>query len=269
MRSEPGRDGPLLIPQVSHAWLAWQVAEHWGNRRFRRPEPLAEALAAVLLHDSGWPEFDRDPGVGADGRPHTFDRMPADAHLGIWRESVLRAAQHARYAGLLVARHFRGLARFKEEDAAARGDGAAAAAARDFRRELGAMENAWTASLADDLRAAPFLDGVGRRTNQRILAFCDRLSVTLCAGFESGFAMPVIDADGSEATVRAEPLGERRWRIAPWPLEGTGLTVHCEGRRLDRAVFESREALREALRSAPVERLSFTLLRPSRAARGG
>ena len=39
--------GTYLIPQASHSWLAWQVAEHWGNRTFVRPAPRAEVLAAV------------------------------------------------------------------------------------------------------------------------------------------------------------------------------------------------------------------------------
>ena len=43
----------LAIPQASHAWLAWQVAQHWGNRRIARPTLRAEVLAAVMLHDSG------------------------------------------------------------------------------------------------------------------------------------------------------------------------------------------------------------------------
>ena len=38
--------GPLAIPQASHAWMAWQIARHWGNRRFARPTPAAEVLAA-------------------------------------------------------------------------------------------------------------------------------------------------------------------------------------------------------------------------------
>ena len=37
----------LAIPQVSHAWLAWQAAAHWGNRAIARPAPRPEVLAAV------------------------------------------------------------------------------------------------------------------------------------------------------------------------------------------------------------------------------
>ena len=80
--------GSYLIPQTSHAWLAWQVASHWGNRGFARPSPRAETLAAVLLHDGGWSETDDSPGLDSDGRPRSFDRMPPAEHLAIWRASI-------------------------------------------------------------------------------------------------------------------------------------------------------------------------------------
>ena len=68
------RQPMVLMPQASHAFAAWQIADHWGNRRFARAAPRAEVLAAVLLHDAGWTEFDRRPSVDPHGRIHTFDR---------------------------------------------------------------------------------------------------------------------------------------------------------------------------------------------------
>ena len=112
----------IAIPQASHAWLAWQLAEHWGNRRFNRPLPRAEVLAAVMLHDSGWNDFDVAPGIDDDGRPKTFDRMDVETHLEIWRKSVGRAALVSRYAGLLVANHFCRMAEVKTADLLSRGD---------------------------------------------------------------------------------------------------------------------------------------------------
>ncbi len=74
--------GTYLIPQTSHAWLAWQVAEHWGNRNFARPAPRAETLAAVLLHDSGWTESDGAPLLDeGGGRGH----LTACRCRSIWR----------------------------------------------------------------------------------------------------------------------------------------------------------------------------------------
>ena len=100
---ESDPSGTYLIPQTSHAWLAWQVAGHWGNRGFARPSPRAETLAAVLLHDSGWSEYDEAPELGDDGHIQTFDRMPTARHLAIWRASITRSAQYSRYCRLLGA----------------------------------------------------------------------------------------------------------------------------------------------------------------------
>ena len=126
--------GTYLIPQTSHAWLAWQVAEHWGNRDFARPAPRAETLAAVLLHDCGWTDSDAEPVLDDQGRPQTFNRVPAAEHLAIWRSSVIRCAQTSRYAGLLVAAHFAGMAERKLSDLLERDDTAGARLAQSFGR---------------------------------------------------------------------------------------------------------------------------------------
>ena len=53
--------GALVVPHSAHALLAFQLADHWGNRATPYPTPRADVLAAVLLHDAGWDE--RYPGV--------------------------------------------------------------------------------------------------------------------------------------------------------------------------------------------------------------
>ena len=224
--------GPLLIPQTSHAWLAWQVALRWGNRRFGRPEPRAEALAAVLLHDYGWTEFERRPAVGVDGRPAAFDRMPVADHLAIWEESVERAALAARFAGLLVASHFVALAAMKEADAG--DDAEMAEAVGAWRSRLEERAAGWRCELAGDRRFAQFLDGPRWAACRAVLACCDRLAVFLCAGWERPFELPA-----------------------------ARLTVHCEGRRPAQQLFAGTDELAAALAAAPTERASFTLLRPS------
>lgn len=261
--NEGGSGSSVLIPQVSHAWMAWQVADHWGNRRFPRPAPRAEVLTAVLLHDSGWPEYDAAPGLGGSGRVRTFDSMPPDAHLGIWRTSVARAAMHARYSGLLVAAHFTHFAGVKGEDLLARGDTANARRSHSLKAELERQQSGWREELAGDARYEPHLRGPRWQTNLQVLSACDTISVFLCADHRRQFTFNAIDATGDTVTCTADPIDDRIWRVHPWPLEGPQLRLQCEGRRLPRATFESAEELHEMLRTAPVERIGFTLLRPS------
>ena len=260
---ESDATGTLAISQASHAWLAWQVAEHWGNRRFARPAPRAEVLAAIFVHDVGWTEFDVDPGVDDDGRPLTFNRMPASAHLEIWRASVHRAASFSRYAALLVAQHFGALLESKTADLLDRGDTTGGRAAEAFRAELERLQVGWREGLRQDARYQPFLDGEAWQVNSSVLEACDRLSVYLCASLGSPFTVTALTPDGGQEPIRFEHAGGTRWRVRPWPLEGDRLRAQVEGRRLGRKRFGSADELRQALSHAPVERLSFELVRPS------
>ena len=258
---DPG--GTYLIPQASHAWLAWQVAQHWGNRSFARPAPRAETLASVLLHDCGWADFDAAPSLDDQGRPRVFNQMPAEQHLEIWRLSVARCAQHSRYAALLVAAHFGAMAERKTTDLLEHGDTAGARLAQSFGAEMERLEESWREGLGVDARYQPFLEGPGREANALLLDACDRISVFLCASFPSPFEVGAQNASGEAETIHLEAVDATTWRVHPWPLEGDRLRIQCEGRRLATATFSSSTELEAALVRAPVARLVFTLLRSS------
>ncbi len=254
-----------MIPQVSHAWLAWQLAEHWGNRRFARPAPRADVLAAILLHDGGWVEFDQAPGIDASGRPRTFDRMPVTDHLAIWRAGISRAAMHSRYAGLLVGSLILGFAQRKRTDLRRRQEEAAAAEVDAFLAEFEHQRTVWQQALAADPRYQGCLSGPGWEVNRRLLEACDRVSVYLCASFPPPIEIEVLTPGGELSEVTFEPIQDtsRTFRVTPWPLEGNRLRLQCEGRKLSGLAFASAEELQEEFTQAPVERLTFTLLRPS------
>lgn len=253
----------LAIPQVSHAWLAWQVAQHWGNRRIARPTLRAEVLAAVLIHDIGWTEFDANPGVDRDGRPSTFDRMPLADHLDIWRTSVRRAAMFSRYTGLLVAKRFLDLVELKSSSLLEKGDTAGARAAEAFRAEMGRLLASWRESLRLDARYGPSLEGEPWLVNSGLLEACDKLSVCLCAVLGSPFTVTGRSTGGGSERIQVVRIEDSSWRMRPWPLEGDRLKIQVEGSRLGTARFSSGEEFRHALARAPMERLTFTLQRPS------
>jgi len=255
--------GPLLISQGSHAWLAWQLAEHWGNRRFARPAPRSEVLAAVFLHDAGWTHFDSDPGIDEEGRPITFDRMPVVEHLEIWRRSVAGAASYSRYAGLLVAAHFGGLVERKTAVLLERGDTTGARSAQAFRAEMERLQAASREALLVDPRYQPYLEGAAWEANSMLVEACDRVSVYLCASLGTPDRVAAHSPSGEVQKIGFEALDGTAWRVRPWPLEGDRLRLHCEGRRLAKTTFSSSEELQEALARAPIERTTFTLSRPS------
>jgi len=255
--------GPVLIPQVSHAWLAWQLAEHWGNRRFARPAPRPEVLAAVLLHDAGWSEFDTNPTIDDAGRPHIFNRMPVSEHLAIWRSCVTRTSLHNRYAGLLVAAHFSALAEIKTRDLLEKGDTASARAVQVCRAELLRRQEAWRESLRADARYSNSLVGPGWESNLRLFTLCDRLAVYLCATVPAPFEIEAPTTGSDTTGLRFTAEEHRAWRVRPWPFSGDKVRLQCEGRKLSRLVFESMDEYREMVHGSPVVRLTFTLLRSS------
>ncbi len=255
--------GTYLIPQTSHAWLAWQIADHWGNRDFARPAPQAETLAAILLHDSGWTEFDERPEVDGSGRPRTFDRMPVARGLDIWRASVGRSALYSRYSGLLVASHFTLLAELRLERLMEENDTADARLVKSFIAAMERHQATWREKLATDARYQAYLGGHGWLVNSALMEACDKVAVSLCAAMPPPFTVTAQGASGETFEITFETVAPGTWRVQPWPLQGDRLRVHCEGRRIAQSTFVSDEEFQETCRRAPTERLVFTLLRSS------
>jgi hypothetical protein len=193
----------------------------------------------------------------------TFDAMPVAAHLDIWRSCVHRAASFSRYAALLVSQHFTALVESKTADLLDRGDMAGGRAAETLRAELERLQAAWREALRQDARYQPYLEGEAWLVNSGVLEACDRLSVYLCASLGSPFAVSGRTPGGGQELIEFEHVGGMRWRVQPWPLEGARVRVQVEGRRLSRKRFGSAGELRQALARAPIERLSFELVRPS------
>jgi len=220
-------------------------------------------LAAILLHDVGWTEFDMNPGVDEDGRPATFDKMPVAEHLDIWRGSVARAGMFSRYAGLLVATHFAALVEKKTSYHLQNEDTSGGRATEAFRAEVERLQASWRESLRLDARYQPYLEGDAWRANSALLEACDRISVYLCGALGSPFEVTARTPSGGSEKIVFQRIDDGSWRVRPWPLEGDRLRLQVEGRRLAASRFSSAEDLRKALAHAPVRRLTFTLVRPS------
>lgn len=252
-----------MIPQVSHTFLAWQLAEHWGNRGFVRPSPRAEVLAAVLLHDGGWYELDANPGLDQNARVRTYTSLSVNDTIGVWRMNVLRASMTSRYVGLLVAAHFAQLAERKAAALLASGDTTGSRRILSLQAELERQQDGWREVLEDDARYETSLRGPGWETNLRMLVACDKVSIFLCGSHPSGFSIEVVNRSGVVVSPTFSQIEERSWKVQPWPFRGSAVRLRCEGRRVGSVRFASVADLQEALQNAPVERLTFTLLRPS------
>jgi hypothetical protein len=239
--------GWAAIPQASHAMVAFQLADHWGNRVARRPGPRPDVLAAVLLHDAGWDGLEAPPSRGDDGAPLAFDTWPEAEREALWAAAVERAALRGRYVEHLVSHHVAALAtrsgRHPEFEAAE-------------ERRRAALR---TALAADQRYGQTFATG-GDDANRAIVRLADAVAVLLCLGATEAVELPGLPTAAGDVPLVLRPAGEHTYRLRPWPLAGHRLTVHAEARLLPVRTFPSDEALHHAWDAAETRRLSWTLL---------
>jgi hypothetical protein len=245
-------DGGLVaIPQSAHAMVSFQLADHWGNRRVPRPSPRPDVLAAVLLHDAGWDDREQLR-LGPDGRPLAFDTLPEDEREPLWRAAVERAASRGRYVEYLVSHHVSHLA-----DAYSSTPHPEFLAAEEERR----------AAIRRDLEADPRYRQVfatsADAANRALLRLADAIAVLLGVGMKKPVTFADLELRTGPAPLELSPVRERTYRLRPWPLVGSRLVVHAEGRQLPRERFATDSELAAAWREAAVVRLSWTLLAPA------
>lgn len=103
------RGRTIIVRQTEHARLAGLLAEAWDLDALlgHTVPPLMRerTVEAVLHHDDGWMEWEREPTLDDAGLPLDFKNMPASEHSEIWRRSVNLAAERHPWVGALVAMH--------------------------------------------------------------------------------------------------------------------------------------------------------------------
>jgi hypothetical protein len=243
--------GVLVVSPPAHALLAFQLADHWGNRATPRPAPRADVLAAVLLHDSGWDDLGEPPRLGPDGAPLAFDAWPASEREAVWRTSVERAGACGRYVAWLVSHHASMLAQRSSA-----GTHTGFLAAEEQRRALLA------ADLAADPRYRQVLATGADAVNRAIVRITDALAVHLILGLAAPVTLAELPRRSGNVPLEVRPVTETSVRLQPWPFAGQALTVSVEAMRLPAARYADQAALSEAWRAARRSRLSWTLLGP-------
>ena len=235
----------VCIGQASHAWVSGQLARHWGNERFARPEPFDEVCLGAEQHDVGMAEWDLAPTLDPDtGGPTIFMRMPLATHLELWSAAPRKVLSQSPYAALLVSMH--GHALYARRDSADP-DTDDARAVRRFVEEQEAFQRDVLSHLDEDPERA--------RLNQKLVWALDFMSLAPVMGW---FPDDVPAPDGTMISVK--PAGERAFTADPWPFDCDELSVRYQGRRLDRPA-ESEHRLHEALTAAPWVTIRVTWLR--------
>jgi hypothetical protein len=244
-------DGSVIcVGQASHAWISGQLARHWGNDRFDRPEPFAEVCLGAEQHDVGMAEWDLTPKLnGNTGRPCSFLEMPLATHLELWSEAPRKVLTQSPYAALLVSMH--GHALYARRDTT-EPDTDESTAVRRFVTEQEAFQRDLLSHLDEDPDRA--------RHNQKLVWALDFLSLAPLVGWVPDSVPAPTRLGEPPAELKVESAGRRSVTVDPWPFGPDEIEVRCHGRRLtDR--YEDETELRAALAGAPWLTLRFRLAR--------
>jgi hypothetical protein len=265
--------GWWLTTHPDHARLAAAFAEHWSNELFARPEPRDRVLKGIAVHDDGWAARDAAPQITKQGKPSAFsselvgkysafEEIDLAGYLAIRDRAVRLVAEEDAYAALLVSMHTYNLL-------TERADRSTIAAEQlplldEFLAEQKSLQEKLYSSIQQEgkLRADE-KSRTGVDDHFKLLQACDNLSLLSCVDYDKPATLlhALRVKDGSVTPISVEPLGERHFRLSPFPLGVSPLMVEFPARHVEGKVFASAADLQEQYVAAPVTTLSVTLSR--------
>ncbi|QHN02980.1 DUF3891 family protein [Granulicella sp. WH15] len=263
--------GWWLITHPDHARLAGLFASHWGNERFARPHPRISVLHGIHVHDDGWAARDAKPGITRQGKPSAFshelvgkysafEEIDLADYLAVRESAVELVESQDAYAALLVSMHTYNLL-------TARADRSTIAPAQlplldEFlERQLARQERLRRAIRADVQYAESDATDEAILNNFRLLQATDNLSLLSCVAYlqPSTLLHPLPTTDGACEEVVVLPVGERQFRLEPYPFDEPVLRCHVPARHVAGHLFASSDELAEKYAAAPVEQLEIVV----------
>jgi hypothetical protein len=268
MESETGW---WLITHPDHARLAGAFAAAWGNERFRSPEPRARVLHGIATHDDGWAARDAHPSITRKGKPSAFstelvgkysafEEIDLEDYLAVRDRAVRVIAEDDPYAGILILMHTYNLLTAHADRATIAADGLVLLDAflerqRRYREELVRRIDADGALSAAQKSEETITE------HFRLLQACDNLSLLTCVAFAAPAHLlhPLPQNDGTTAEVKVTPVGERSFRLEPWPFAEGEMRFRFPARHVTGKTFETSKELEEKFHAAAVDELTVTL----------
>src|SRR3954470_7270966 len=249
MLIRPGDDGALAIGQLSHSWLAGQLARAWGSERFGGVEPREEIVLGAEQHDIGWALFDLEPRFNPDtGLPRSFLELTVDDHLAIWTDAPVALLSQSLHAALVVSMHGASLSELRQS---------AALEPYPALKDHIDAEHARQTLLRERLGVT---EAQAERTRRQMWTW-DGLSLALCHGWRPFTMRDVPTAAGELVDVELTDRDDGTSTLDPWPFGAEWVQVQCEARRLA-ARYDDEAALRADFAAAPVETLRCVLGAP-------
>jgi Protein of unknown function (DUF3891) len=265
--------GWWLVSHVDHAHLAGAFAAQWGNDVFLAPAPRERVLRGVNSHDDGWAARDHQPQITRQGKPSAFsvelvgkysafEEIDLADYLAVRDRAVRMVAEADPYAALLVSMHTYNLLTARADRSTIQADQLPLLDAFLERQLL--FQQELKARLAADKHLAP-----EERSPERIdqhfhlLQACDNLSLLSCVDYAkpSDLLHPLPLNDGGESRVAVAALGERKFRLDPYPFAASPLVFDLLARHVEGKHFSSPQELQEKFHAAAPVQLAVTITR--------
>jgi hypothetical protein len=265
-------NGWWLVTHPEHARLAGEFASRWGNKLFAAPEPRAHVLHGIYAHDDGWAARDAKPQITAQGKPaafstelvgtySAFEEIDLVAYLAVRREAVQLVALNDPYAAVLISMHTHNLLSDRADRSTIRGEQLPWLDA--FLVEQMTLQQVLRDQMVAEAKlAAEHLSAEAFTRHFQLLQGCDNLSLLSCVDFagEATLLHPFSLSDGRVSEVRVQRVGERSFRLTPYPLDSPEITFKLKARFVPQLTFGSAEELQGLFDAAPLEEIEVSVM---------
>jgi hypothetical protein len=260
-------DGWWLVTHPDHAHLAGEFASAWGNEMFAAPEPREHVLRGIYKHDDGWRERDKQPMVTKQGKPaafstelvgaySAFEEIDLVGYLAVRREAVQLIGKEDPYAAILISMHTHNLLSERADRSTIREEQLPWLDA--FLVEQATLQRA----LREQLLAAGTIaeERLMPETLQRhfqLLQACDNLSLLSCVDYdgEATLLWPQALRDGGAADVKVQRVGDRTFKLTPYPFAEPEMRFKLKARHVSGKSFASDAELKAALDAAEMQEI--------------
>lgn len=261
VQTAPEGEPRLVITMEQHTAFAGALARAFGNETFEPVRPEAEMLYVVDHHDAGWRPYDAQPEADpSTGLPYHLGESPRAVTIATGTGSAEFNEAHHPYCGLLSSMHIWGLynGRYGYSDKVLIN-----AVPEEWRPAFDEMLDAQLVRqerLKDTLRAdpktAPWVEEAHLFQNYKQLQLFDTLALYFhCAhpgARGKATFLHVPKSATADVDVTIEPLGEKRYRFAPFPWREDGIELAFSGRCLVPAPGRQAAAMQNLLAETPV-----------------
>jgi hypothetical protein len=250
----------LLVPQTEHSRLVGQLASHWGNDRFARPEPYDSVARAATFHDFGWLRYETAPAFDPQTHetPNFRDIPTSPTRLSEYQWCVDWFLGPDKYASLIASMHRTGLWRARYD--------AIEHPKPVLRPQKADVEAYIEQNEARQQQERSSFDEDQVWTNYRLLQVWDLLGLYFgCQDPYEDYIEPVPASyangkPGESVRLKMTPQAPRKVAFDPYPFDVYPLKVQLAYRRLPQITFEDEASFRQAYFRAPLELMEFELV---------